>query len=44
MPSPGFSVPNARFAQKAIVPRRQSMCPSAAYRSELFAAFDSLTA
>ena len=44
MPSPGFSAPNARFAQKAIVPRRQSMCPWAAYRSELFAAFDSLTA
>ena len=44
MPSPGFSLPNARFAQKAMVPRRQSTCPWAAYRSELFAAFDSLTA
>ena len=37
MPSPGFVAPNARFAQKAIVPRRQSTCPWAAYRSELLA-------
>ena len=44
MPSPGFSASNARFTQKAIVPRRQSICPSVAYRSELFAAFDNLTA